>query len=218
MQAIFLDLDGTLIDPKEGITGAIRRTLAELGADVPEVDDLTWCIGPPAHHNFEVLLGPGADIDEAVALYRAHFAESGLYEAELYDGVGEMLMDLRETGAGVWIATSKPHLFATRITEHFGISAWIDGIFGAEMDGTNADKTPLLAHALAETEVDPANAVMIGDRRFDVEGARNNGIASLAALWGYADPEELSLAEPDRMAGHPLEVGEIVAEMLGLLD
>jgi phosphoglycolate phosphatase len=218
MHAIFLDLDGTLIDPKVGISNAIRHALAGLGAEVPPAEDLTWCIGPPAQHNFEVLLGPGADLDAAVALYREHFAETGMYEAELYDGVGEMLMDLRDTGAGLWIATSKPHVFASQMVEHFGIAAWVDGVFGSELDGRNADKTDLLAHALAETGVEPENAVMIGDRRFDVHGARNNGIMSLAALWGYADPDELSLAEPDRMAGHPLEVGEIVAEMLGLID
>lgn len=218
MHAIFLDLDGTLIDPKEGITGSIRHALAELGADVPDAEDLTWCIGPPAHHNFEVLLGPGADIDAAVALYRERFAEDGIYGADLYEGVGEMLMDLRDTGASLWIVTSKPEVFAMPMVEHFGISAWVDGVFGADLDRSSADKTTLLAHALSETGVEPGNAVMIGDRRFDIMAARNNGVASVAALWGYADPDEISEAEPDRMAGDPLEVGEIVAEMLGLTD
>jgi len=215
MQAIFLDLDGTLIDPKEGITSAIQYALREIGAEVPTQDELTWCIGPPLWQSFDVLLGPGADLDEAVSLYREQYTTSGMYDAEVYDGVGEMLMDLRETGAGVWIATSKPHVYAKTIIEHFGISAWVDGLFGSELDGTNSHKTELLAHALAETGVDPARSAMIGDRRFDIDGARNNDIPSIGALWGYADEGELHMAEPDGLAGHPEEVAEIIIDLIG---
>ncbi|MEM9778593.1 MAG: HAD hydrolase-like protein [Pseudomonadota bacterium] len=215
MQAIFLDLDGTLIDPKPGITTSIQYALTELGTDVPSQDELTWCIGPPLWSSFEVLLGPGADLNYAVELYRERFARDGLYEAELYDGIGEMLMDLRETGAGVWIATSKAQIYAQTIIEHFGIASWVDGLFGSEMDGTRSDKTDLLAHALAETGVDPARSVMLGDRRFDIDGARNNDIPSIGALWGYADEGELHMAEPDGLAGHPEDVSEIVQDLIG---
>lgn len=216
MQAIFLDLDGTLIDPKPGITRAIQHALRELGAEVPTADELTWCIGPPLWGSFEVLLGPGADLDAAVDLYREVFTDTAMYEADVYDGIGEMLEGLRETGAGLWIATSKPHLYAKTIADHFGLSHWVDGLFGSELDGTNADKTALLAHALAETGVDPGRSVMLGDRRFDIEGARNNDIPSVGALWGYADQGELHMAEPDGLAGHPREVPEIIADLLGL--
>ncbi|WP_112320422.1 HAD hydrolase-like protein [Oceanibium sediminis] len=216
MQAIFLDLDGTLIDPKVGITTSIQYALREIGAEVPHADDLTWCIGPPLWNSFAVLLGPGADLDEAVGLYRERFAKDGIYEAEIYDGVGEMLEDLRDTGAALYVATSKPHTYAQTILDHFGISAWVDGLFGSELDGTNAEKTQLLAHALAETGVDPARAIMLGDRRFDIEGARNNDIPSIGALWGYADEGELHMIEPDAMAGHPEEVAELALELMGL--
>ena len=172
MQAVFLDLDGTLVDPKDGITASIRYALDKLGEEAPDADDLTWCIGPSLWQSFDTLLGPGADLDEAVGLYRERYAETGIFEADVYDGVGEMLMDLRETGAGLWIATSKPHVFANRIVDHFGISAYIDGVFGAELDGSRSDKAELLAHALAETGVDPLRSAMLGDRRFDVDGAR----------------------------------------------
>lgn len=216
MQAIFLDLDGTLIDPKEGITRSIQYALRKIGAEVPPADDLTWCIGPPLWTSFDVLLGPGADLDEAVALYRERFAEEGVYEAEVYDGVGEMLEDLRDTGAALYLATSKAHVFAQTIVDHFGIGSWIDGLFGSELDGTNADKTALLAHALAETGVDPARCIMLGDRRFDIDGARNNDIPSIGALWGYAEEGELHMAEPDALAGHPEEVAELALDLMGL--
>ncbi|MEM9640153.1 MAG: HAD hydrolase-like protein [Pseudomonadota bacterium] len=218
MQAIFLDLDGTLIDPKEGITTSIQYALKEIGADVPDQEDLTWCIGPPLWSSFDVLLGPGADLDHAVSLYRERFGTEGLYEAEPYDGIGEMLMDLRETGAGLWVATSKYKGYAQTIIEHFGISAWVDGLFGSELDGTRADKTALLAHALDETGVDPARTVMLGDRKYDIDGARNNDIPSVGALWGYADDGELHMAEPDGLAGHPEEVSEIVEDLIGSGD
>jgi len=216
MSAIFLDLDGTLIDPKEGITLSIQHALRELGAEVPDQNELSWCIGPPLAHSFRVLLGERADISEAIDLYRARFSDVGLFEADVYDGIGEMLLDLQETGLPLYIATSKPRVYAQTIIQHFGISHYVDGLFGAELDGSNADKTDLLAHALAETGADPFSSVMIGDRRHDVEGAQNNDIATLGALWGYAEANELHMAEADALAGAPADVAEIVIDLLGL--
>ena len=216
MPAIFIDLDGTLIDPKEGITRSIQHALRELGADVPSMNDLTWCIGPPLWESLPTLLGPHGDVQAAIDLYRERFTDVGLYEADVYDGIGEMLMDLRETGLPLYVATSKPHSYAQTIIEHFGISHYVDGLFGSELDGTHADKTSLLAHALAETGADPHGSVMIGDRRHDVLGAQNNDIPSLGVLWGYGEADELRLAEADALAGAPEEVGEIVTDLLGL--
>jgi len=216
MPAIFIDLDGTLIDPKEGITRSIQHALRELGADVPSMNDLTWCIGPPLWESLPTLLGPHGDVQAAIDLYRERFTDVGLYEADVYDGIGEMMMDLRETGLPLYVATSKPHSYAQTIIEHFGISHYVDGLFGSELDGTRADKTSLLAHALAETGADPHGSVMIGDRRHDVLGAQNNDIPSLGVLWGYGEPDELRLAEADALAGAPEEVGEIVTDLLGL--
>ncbi len=216
MAAIFLDLDGTLIDPKVGITSSIQHALRELNAEVPTSNELTWCIGPPLWDSFRVLIGERADVDEAVARYREHYTGQGMYEADVYDGIGEMLMDLRETGLPLFIATSKPHAYANTIVEHFGISHFIDGLFGSELDGTNSDKTDLLAHALAETGADPMKSVMIGDRRHDIEGAQNNDIRSLGVLWGYSDEGELHMAEADALAGSPEEVAEIAAELIGI--
>jgi len=216
MSAIFLDLDGTLIDPKVGITRAIQYALSELSAEVPGTDDLTWCIGPPLWDSFAVLLGEKADLDEAVGLYREYYTETGMHEADVYDGVGDMLEALRDTGLPMFIATSKPHAYARTIAEEFGLMYYLDDLFGSELDGTNSDKTALLAHALAETGADPMKSVMIGDRRHDIFGARNNDIPSLGAMWGFADEGELHLAEADALAGDPEEVPEIVTDLLGL--
>jgi len=216
MAAIFLDLDGTLIDPKEGITLSIQYALQELGADVPSQNELTWCIGPPLWDSFRVLLGERADVNEAVGLYRERYTDTGMYEADVYDGIGEMLTELGQTGLPLYVATSKPHTYATTIIEHFGIDHYVDGLFGSELDGTNSSKTDLLAHALGETGADPFASVMIGDRNLDILGAQNNDIRSLGVLWGYADEGELHLAEADALAGDPEEVCEIVTDLLGL--
>lgn len=217
MVTVFLDLDGTLLDPKPGITAAIRHALREMSMDdIPSAEELTWCIGPPLWNSFEVLLGPGADIDAAVASYREFYTDEAMYDAEVYDGVGEMFEAFHDMDMPMYVATSKPATYAQQIIEHFGIHAHVTGLFGSELDGTNSDKTDLLRHALAETETDPAQAVMLGDRRFDIFGARNNNILAVGALWGYGDPDELHMAEADALAGSPEEVPEIVLEGLGL--
>lgn len=217
MLTVFLDLDGTLIDPKEGITSSIQFTLQELGMiDIPTQNELTWCIGPPLHNSFDVLLGPGADLDEAMAIYRAHYTDEAMYLADVYDGIGDMFDAFHQVDARLFVATSKPHVYANELIEHFGIHAHIEQLFGSELDGTNSDKTDLLKFALDETGADPARSVMIGDRRFDIFGARNNDIPSVGALWGFGEPEELHMAEADALAGAPEEVPEIVFDLLRL--
>ncbi len=217
MLTLFFDLDGTLIDPKEGITTSIQYALDQVGLeDIPHADELTWCIGPPLWNSFEVLLGPGANLDEAVGHYREHYTDEAMYLADVYDGVGEMFDTLHQVDAKLFVATSKPTLYATQIIEHFGIHAHIERLFGSELDGTNSDKTDLLKFALDETGTDPARSAMIGDRRYDIFGATNNNIPSVGALWGYGDDGELHMAEADALAGAPEEVPETVFDLLGL--
>ncbi|GLQ35359.1 hydrolase [Amylibacter marinus] len=216
MLNLFFDLDGTLIDPQEGITNCVQHTLRELGADVPDAAELTWMIGPPLGHGFMHLLQDPDLAMQAVEIYRERYAEEGMFEADIYDGVGEMFDQLHQIDARLFIATSKPLVFAQEVVGHFGLHAHIEQLFGSELDGTRADKTELLQHALDETGIDPAQAIMIGDREFDIFGAKNNDIPNIAALWGFGDAEELRRAEPDMMAGHPEEVLEIAADMMGL--
>ena len=217
MLNLFFDLDGTLIDPQEGLTKAIQVSLEKMGEkDIPTSHELRWCIGPPLWNSFEVLLGPGADIGEAMDYYREYFMDDGMYQADVYDGIGEMFDSFHQVDAQMFIATSKPAIYAQEIIEHFGIHAHVERLFGSELDGTNSDKTELLKFALDETGADPAKSVMIGDRQFDIFGARNNDIPSVGALWGFGDPDEFHLGEADSLAGAPEEVPEIVFDLLGL--
>ncbi len=216
MFTVFFDLDGTLVDSKEGITRCIQKTLEELGAEVPSADELEWCIGPSLFQSFSILLGEGADIEGAVETYREYYAEEGIYEADIYDGLGDMLEALQAMGARMFIATSKLEASAREVAEHFGLTHYIDYVFGSQADGAREDKTELLAFALAETETDPAKAVMIGDRRFDIFGAKNNSVANIGVLWGFGSADEMREAEADMLAGHPEELPEIIEDLLGI--
>ncbi len=190
MIALF-DLDGTLTDPKTGITRSVQYALEKLGRPVPEADELTWMIGPPLVEGFTKLLGGAEHALEAVRLYRERFSDVGLFENEVYEGIPAALESLQELGARLFVATSKPHVFARRILDHFGLSRFFREVYGSELDNRNADKRDLIRHILDRERFDPAAALMVGDRKHDAIGARTNGITALGVTWGYGSRQEL---------------------------
>lgn len=202
-RSVLLDLDGTLVDPKAGILGGYRHTLTTLGRDVPEDDQLTWVIGPALRLSFARLLGPDADIEAAVALYRGYYSSRGLYEASVYPGIIEALAHLRSAGWRLMICTAKVEAYARRMAGHFGLAALVDGIYGADPAGTLDDKAVLMRHLLHSEGLDPADAVMVGDRKFDCLAASANGVASVGVLWGYGSLEELTEAGAHRICATP---------------
>jgi phosphoglycolate phosphatase len=204
MDAIYFDLDGTLTDPKPGITRSIQYALQKLGHHtVPTEDELTWCIGPPLRASFAKILGADDHADRAVSLYRERFSDVGLYENGVYDGIGELLTTLSQSGQRLFVATSKPHVFATRIVEHFGLRHHFEHVFGSELDGTRVDKSDLLQYALKIAAVDPAKTVMIGDRSHDMVGAGNNGMKRIGVLYGYGSKDELIGAGAQQVCATP---------------
>jgi len=192
MDAIFFDLDGTLTDPKPGITRSIRYALQKLDHPaIPSEDELTWCIGPPLRASFVRLLGAETSADHAVSLYRERFSDVGLFENAIYEGIDDVLTALGNSGHRLFVATSKPHVFADRIIDHFGLRHHFERVFGSELDGTRVDKGDLLEYALNEAAVDPSRTLMIGDRSHDMVGARNNGMGAIGVLYGYGSKDEL---------------------------
>lgn len=189
---VFFDLDGTLTDPKPGIVGSIRYALEKLGI-TEQPDDLDWCIGPPLEESFSRLC-PDVPSEIAIALYRERFSSIGLYENRVFDGTQDMLATVQECGGVMHVATSKPHIFAKKILDHFGLSHFFCHIFGSELDGTRANKADLLAYALKQSGADPHSSLMIGDRKHDIVGAHANGIGSAGVLWGYGSRCELQQA------------------------
>ena len=204
MDAIYFDLDGTLTDPKPGITRSIQYALQKLGHHtVPTEDELTWCIGPPLRASFAKILGADDHADRAVSLYRERFSDIGLFENAVYDGINEVLTALSQSGQRLFVATSKPHVFATRIVEHFGLRHHFEHVFGSELDGTRVDKSDLLQYALKIAAVDPAKTVMIGDRSHDMVGAGNNGMKRIGVLYGYGSKDELIGAGAQQVCATP---------------
>jgi phosphoglycolate phosphatase len=195
MDAIYFDLDGTLTDPKIGITRSIQYALGRLDHHtIPTEDELTWCIGPPLRASFAKLLGSDNSADLALSFYRERFSDIGLYENGVYAGVADVLTALGKSGHRLFVATSKPAVFAERIIDHFGLRHHFERVFGSELDGTRVDKSHLLEYALKAAAVDPSRAAMIGDRSHDMIGAKNNGMRGVGVLYGYGSKDELMKA------------------------
>ena len=190
---LLFDLDGTLTDPFAGITKCITYALDKLGRKCPPGDNLRWCIGPPLRDSFAKLLNSDDTvlIEKAVARYRERFGTIGLFENEVYDGIPKMLTVLQKEGHTLYVATSKPTIFARKIIDHFGLQRFFKRIYGSELDGTRGDKTSLLAHILQKESLAPLETAMIGDREHDMIGAKENGMAGFGVLWGYGTMSEL---------------------------
>lgn len=210
MDAVFIDLDGTLTDNKPGITGCLRYALDRLGMPVADDQDLDWVIGPPMQDTLRQLTGTDVLAAEALAYYRERYAVTGLFENRVYDGIPEALAALKAAGPRLYVATSKARVYAERILERFGLAEFFTIIFGSELDGTNIRKTDLLRHALSVSGENPAQALMVGDREHDAIGALANGLTPVGVLWGYGSREELTGAGVKRLMEWP-------AELAGLL-
>jgi phosphoglycolate phosphatase len=212
-RAVFFDLDGTLTDPKPGLTGSIRYALAGLGRALPHADELQWCIGPPLRQSFARLLDSTDDalLDRAMALYRERFGTIGLFENAVYPGIPEALAAVRAAGLATYVMTSKPHVFATRIVAHFGLDHLFERVYGSELDGTRVDKGELIAHALAAERLDPARVVMVGDREHDAIGAMRCGVRAIGVAWGYGTDAELRAHGVELIAEAPAAIPGLVS-------
>ncbi len=203
---VLLDLDGTLTDPATGITNCIAYALNTLGVIAPVARDLHFAIGPSLRDSFSRLLQTKDTviIERAMVLYRARFADTGLFENIVYNGVPEMLTDLKARNYRLLLATAKPHVYARRILRHFNIATPFDGVYGSELDGTRQHKGDLLAFLLARENIDASSAVMIGDRHHDIDAARVHGCRAIGVTYGYGSTDELVHA--DRLCDSPADI------------
>ena len=198
---LFFDLDGTLTDPMPGITRSVQHALRHFGIEVEDLNELCPFIGPPLADSFRERYGmTDAEATEAVAKYREYYAPKGIFENEPYPGILSLLAVTTAAGCINVMATSKPTPFARQIAEHFGFEQHFRLISGSTFDGTRTTKADVIRHALGELQIAPHEAVMIGDRRYDIEGAAETGLDSIAVGWGYASPGELEAAHPGHFA------------------
>ena len=214
---VLFDLDGTLTDPKVGITSSIRYAMQKLKRPLSPQTNLDWCIGPPIQQNFATLLQTDDPvlIEQGITAYREYFAETGLLENELYDGVPEMLAKLNDIGLRCFVATSKPTVYALPIVEHFGLLDYFVQVYGSELDGTNGGKGDLIRHILVEENLQPAQTIMVGDRKHDMLGAQENEVLAVGVLYGYGSREELEMAGADFTIAQPMGLSILCQQFTG---
>ncbi len=212
-RTLLFDLDGTLTDPRLGMVRSIRYALDRLARPCPPDDVLASFIGPPLRGTFATLLETKdrERIEEAMTLYRERYADVGLFENELYEGVDEMLHDVKRARA--FVATGKPAVYAERVIAHFALGHHFARVYGPELDGRFDDKADLLAHLLETEGIVPKTAVMIGDRAADVIAARANGVSSIGTLWGYGSADELHDAGAERLCATPKDLAACLMDL-----
>ncbi len=208
---LLFDLDGTLTDPGEGITNSVAYALKKRGIEVADHRELNCFIGPPLAQSFMKYYGLSEeDATRAVADYREYFVPHGMFENEVYDGIPEILADLKASGRRLIVATSKPEKFAIQILEHFGLLSYFDRVYGATMDLSRSKKGDIIAYALAEQHLSSDNALMIGDRHHDIDGAHENGLAAVGVLYGYGDRKEHEQAGAEFVVATVQELKELL--------
>ena len=210
---ILLDLDGTLTDPKVGILTSLQHALEQLGEEVPPMDELGWCIGPPLKDAFTKMFGEDQKerIAEGVRHFRERFGDVGLFENEVYPDIPEVLNSLREQNHALHIATSKPEVFARRILDHFELAEPFASIHGSELDGTRSNKGDLIRHILEDQSIQNHECVMIGDRKHDILGAIHNDVPGVGVLWGYGSRDELEGAGAKACIQEPFELIDVIS-------
>lgn len=209
---ILFDLDGTLTDPSPGFIASMRYALQSLQMPIPSDAFIRQQIGPPIESGMALLLGTSdvETVNAAIGHYRQRYGSTGLFENAVYPGIVESLAALREAGARMFVATSKPHVFANRILDHFGLRQYFEALYGSELDGAHAEKSILIAHLLRSESLSAEDTLMIGDRLYDVTGARNNGLTSIGVLWGFGSREELVNADVHAICEQPLDLPSVI--------
>ena len=213
MTYILFDLDGTLTDPKTGITRSVQYALEKYGIRIENTDELCPFIGPPLKESFIKFFGFDEEMaSDAVAKYREYFATIGIYENIIYEGVPEMLEALKDNGKDLILATSKPTVYAKKILEYFEIDKYFRFISGSELDGRRTNKAEVINYALRNCQIDDlSSVVMVGDRKHDILGAKQVGVLSVGVLYGYGSYEELTKTSPDKLVS---SIGELTATLL----
>ena len=211
---VLIDLDGTITDSEEGVTKSIAYALDGFGIHVDDLKTLRKYIGPPITWSFADAGLTPEQIRPGIERYRERYNRVGLYEAKVYDGVPEMLKKLREAGKKLILATSKPIGFATKVMEYFKMDALMDDLCGAGSDTERNTKSAVIDYILEKHHItDKSEALMLGDTRFDVEGANLSGLKTMGVLWGFGSRESLEKEGAAYIAATPMEAAEKIINL-----
>jgi phosphoglycolate phosphatase len=194
---ILFDLDGTIIEPQEGIVNSLIYAFDKMGMQQPNRSELTKFIGPPLIDSFKMRYGLDQEkADQAVAFFREFFSVKGVLQNTLYDGVAQLLETLHKQGVRLFVATSKPTVYADQILTHFDLHQHFEAVIGSNLDNTRKDKTEIIKYVLDTYALDPTETLMIGDTKFDLLGAKNNEVQAIAVTYGHGAIEDLQAANP----------------------
>jgi phosphoglycolate phosphatase len=208
---VLFDLDGTLIDSEPGITACLAHAFERIGAPLPAREVLRTWIGPPFRQTFPTVLGDDeARIVAAIDHYRDRFEDVGWSEHAVYEGIPALIAALAAQGDALAVVTTKPESQARRIVGHFAFGGAFARVYGPPDRHAHRPKSAMIADALADFGVDAGHATMIGDRRFDIDGARANGVRGLGVSWGFGSVEELREAGADAIASAPPELAPLL--------
>ncbi|MFJ8244581.1 HAD family hydrolase [Peribacillus asahii] len=213
-QVILFDLDGTLSDPKIGITKSVQYALQKMGIDEPDIDKLECFIGPPLKVSFtEYYDFNEENTQRAIDYYRERFKDKGMFENKLYSNISLLLKSLKEQQYTLVVATSKPTVFSEQILKYFNIDQYFDFVVGSNLDGTRTAKTEIIQYILDKyNKYKLDDFIMIGDRKYDMIGAKNTGIDSIGVTYGYGSFEELSDSHPTHIVNSVEEIKDILIE------
>ncbi len=208
---VLFDLDGTLTDSAPGIINSLCYTLEKMGEPIPDEETLGRFIGPPMRDALaEILHFTPERCEKGVTFYRERYSETGLFENRVYPGIPELLGALQAGGMRLCVATSKPEAYTVRILERFGLDRYFNAVAGSSLDGSRERKADVIRYLLAGHGIRPEEAVMVGDRAYDVIGAKENGIPTLGVLFGYGSEQELLDAGAWKVAHDCEEAGRIL--------
>lgn len=210
--ALFLDLDGTLLDSAPGIVACARAAVMAMGVACPSEAEIRWMIGPPLRPSFTRLLGGPERVEDCIAHYRALYASEGMATARPFEGIGAALEELAVLGP-LYVCTSKMTTFARDMIDRAGFGRFFTGVHGADPAGALDDKAALMGWMIKEYGLSPDHCVMIGDRAEDVRAGHAHGLATIGVLWGYGDAAEL--AQATTLCAAPGELATTAAGLLG---
>ena len=209
------DLDGTITDPKVGITKSVAYALRQFGIEIEDLDSLCTFIGPPLKESFQHFFNFSEEQSkEAVLKYREYYTPYGIYENYLYEGMEHLFKSIVNHGGRIIMATSKPEIFALQIAKHFHIDQYFDYIAGSDINLSRDKKGEVIAYALQKMDISPESTIMIGDRMHDIIGAKENKLSSVGALYGYGDRTEMEEAQADYIVNSVDELEKLLLEML----
>lgn len=209
---LLFDLDGTIIDPKVGITKSVQYALAKMGIQIDQLDLLEKFIGPPLRESFSYDYGYNPEeTEKAVSYFREYYQEKGVFELKVYEGIQQLFEALINNGYKLYLATSKPELFAKQILDHLNLSRFFTFITGSTMDKSREKKADVIAHIFNQKElgINKNEAIMIGDKKHDLIGANHHNIDSIAVSYGYGSIEELKKEDPTFLVDSVTEIGVV---------